>query len=98
MAILQKADSQDREAQAQFEATIQKYLEATRIQQLQQMNQPNKNVVESAKKVLSLAGPLMTDYFENEQFSAKLNEWYGEEFKVISMLKSLAKDIVQEAK
>lgn len=62
------------------------------------MNQPNKNVVESAKKVLSLAEPLMNDYFENEQFSAKLNEWYGEEFKVISMLKSLAKDIVQEAK
>lgn len=40
----------------------------------------------------------MSEYFENEEFSAKLNEWYGEEFKVISMLKNLAKDIVQEAK
>jgi len=36
----------------------------------------------------------MTDYFENEEFLAKLNEWYGEEFKLINMLKNLARDIV----
>ena len=40
----------------------------------------------------------MTIYFGNEEFSQKLNEWYGEEFKMINMLKNLSNDIIEEAK
>jgi len=40
----------------------------------------------------------MQRFFENEEFSQKLNEWYGEEFKMINMLKNLSKDIIEEAK
>jgi hypothetical protein len=55
-------------------------------------------LIEHGKKVLELAGPLSAEFFDNEAFSAKLNEWYGEEFKIINMLKNLAKDIIEEAK
>jgi hypothetical protein len=47
---------------------------------------------------VALTDNLIKSYFENEEFNMKLNEWYGEEFKIINMLKNLARDIIEEAK
>lgn len=48
--------------------------------------------------MLGLAQPLCAEYFENAEFQEKLSEWYGEEFRMVTMLRNLAKDIAEEAK
>jgi len=95
LAFLQRAveGSSDKESTEQFESTIQRYLEASKLHQAQP-----KVDVEAAKAVLALAAPLCADYFENQEFQEKLTEWYGEEFRLITMLRNLATDVVEEAK
>ena len=60
--------------------------------------QVDKSKVELFKQIIAIAQPLSEMYFQNEEFNGKLQEWYGEEFKMIALLSNLAKDITEEAK
>lgn len=58
----------------------------------------NKIQVQTAKTIVSLASSLLQQYFENETFLEKVNEWCGDEVKMLNNLKALASEIIEEAK